>query len=298
MAGRLPCSFRKNRVNLPFTFVPLKPSLLLLAVLSIMMLTACASGTFAEGQVADSGEQLPSTTLSVFAAASLTEAFSSLAENFEAVHPGVRVVLNLAGSQQLAQQLAQGAPADVFASADRRQIEAIVGASRIDSFTSQEFARNRLIVIFPGENPARIQNLQDLSRPGLRLVITDPVQPVGAYTMQFLNQSAQDASLGEAFRSGFLANVVSYEENVRAVLSKVILGEADAGIVYSTDYAGAKDDNILALDIPEELNVIASYVLAPINDSQQPDLAMSFVEFVLSPQGQAILTEYGFLPID
>jgi len=273
-------------------------SILLLAVLFVMVLTACASGSAGGGQATESGEQPPPTTLSVFAAASLTEAFGMLAQNFEAEHPEVHVVLNLAGSQQLAQQIAQGAPADVFASADRKQIDAIVGAGRIDSPTSQEFARNRLVIIFPEGNPARIQNLQDLARAGLRVVIADSAVPVGAYTLQFLDLAAQDANLGEAFRSGFLGNVASYEENVRAVLSKVILGEADAGIVYSTDYAGIRNENILALDIPEELNVTASYVLAPIKDSQQPELAMSFIEFVLSPQGQAILGEYGFLPID
>jgi molybdate transport system substrate-binding protein len=271
--------------------------LLLLVVLGATILAACASGKPEVGQVTESGEQLPS-TLSVFAAASLTEAFGKIAQNFEAEHPGVHVVLNLAGSQQLAQQLAQGAPADVFASADRKQIEAIMKAGRIDASTSREFARNRLVVIIPEENSSVIQNLRDLAEPGLRLVIADSAVPAGAYTLQFLDLATQDANLGGAFRSGFLGNVVSYEENVRAVLSKVILGEADAGIVYSTDYAGAGDENILSLEIPAELNVTASYILAPINDSRQAELAKSFIEFVLSPQGQEILGEYGFLPID
>ena len=285
-------------MNQPSVFASINKPILLLTVLYAALLAACASGAIPPGQATESGEQPPSTTLSVFAAASLTEAFGTIAQNFEAEHPEVQVVLNLAGSQQLAQQLAQGAPADVFASADRKQIEAIVGTGRIDSHTPQEFARNRLVVILPEENTTRIENLQDLVRPGLRVVLADSAVPVGAYTMQFLDKAAQDLDLGEAFRSGFLENVVSYEENVRAVLSKIILGEADAGIVYSTDYAGARDEDIIALDIPEELNVTASYMLAPINDSQQLGLANSFVKFVLSPQGQAILSEYGFLPID
>lgn len=277
--------------------VPVKYPILLLTTLFAVLLAACTSSNVAPEQAAESGEQLPS-TLSVFAAASLTEAFGTIAQNFEAEHPGVHVVLNLAGSQQLAQQLAQGAPADNFASADRKQIEAIMNAGRIDASTSREFARNRLVVIFPEENSSVIQNLRDLAEPGLRLVIADSAVPAGAYTLQFLELAAQDTNLGGAFRSGFLGNVVSYEENVRAVLSKVILGEADAGIVYSTDYAGARDENIQALEIPEELNVTASYVLAPIKDSEQPQLANSFIEFVLSPQGQEILGEYGFLLID
>jgi molybdate transport system substrate-binding protein len=285
-------------MSILFYFVPVRHPFLLLTVLCSALLAACNLTAIAPGQSTESGEQPPSATLSVFAAASLTESFGTIAQNFEAQHPEVHIVLNLAGSQQLAQQIAQGASADVFASADRKQIDAIVDVGRIDGSTSQEFARNQLVIIFPEENSTQIQNIQDLTRPGLRLVIADSAVPVGAYTMQFLEQAAQHASLGETFRNGFVENVVSYEENVRAVLSKVILGEADAGIVYSTDYAGASDESIHALEIPKELNVTASYILAPINDSRQPELAKSFIEFVLAPQGQAILSEYGFLPID
>lgn len=277
---------------------PLKRSVTRLVVLSVMLITACTSKTATGGQVTHSGEQVPSTQLIVFAAASLVEAFGAIARDFEAEHPGVSVILNLAGSQQLAQQIAQGAPADVFASADREQIEAIEGAGRVDARTSQEFARNKLVVIYSKESTANIQNLQDLAAPGLRLVIADQAVPAGAYTMQFLDLAARDANLGEAFRRGFLENVVSYEENVRAVLTKVIIGEADAGIVYSTDFESVKNEHILAFEIPEELNVTASYVLAPINDSLQPGLAKSFIEFILSPRGQAVLGENGFLPTD
>jgi molybdate transport system substrate-binding protein len=279
-------------------FTSLKFSILLFAFLFASLMGACTTGRKSGEQGTKPENQLQSTTLTVFAAASLVEVFGAIARDFEAEHPGVSVVLNLAGSQQLAQQLVQGAPADVFASADRRQIEAIVLAKRIDARTPEEFARNRLVTIFPLENADRIENLQDLTTPGLRLVIVDPAQPIGAYTMQFLDQAAREAHLGEAFRNGFLANVASYEENVRAVLSKVVLGEADAGIVYATDYASAGEHDLQMMEIPDELNVTASYYLAPINDSQHEELAQSFVDFVLSSHGQAIFAKYGFLPVD
>jgi molybdate transport system substrate-binding protein len=276
----------------------MKLSILRLLFLCAVLLTACVPRTVAGGHSSEPGNRSPSKTLNVFAAASLTEAFGEIAQDFEADHPGVHVVLNLAGSQQLAQQLAQGAPADVFASADSKQMEAIVDEGRIDPDAPQPFAGNRLVVVLPKENAAQIQNLEDLAKPGLRLVIADAAVPVGAYTMQFLDRAAQDASLGEAFRSGFLGNIVSYEENVRAVLGKVVLGEADAGIVYTTDYATVSDEGVRSVEIPEEMNVTASYVIAPLNDSHQAGLANSFIDFILSPRAQAVLEKYGFIPVD
>jgi molybdate transport system substrate-binding protein len=277
---------------------PVNRNLLALAVLLAVLFTACGSGTPPGGKPSETEEPPASATLYVFAAATLAESFGEIAQNFKAEHPGVDVVLNLAGSQQLAQQLTQGAPADVFASADRKQMEAIVADGRVDSNTPQPFAGNKLVVVLTKENPAQIGNLEDLARPGLRLVIADAAAPVGAYTMQFLDRAAQDASLGETFRSGFLENIVSLEENVRSVLGKVVLGEADAGIVYTTDYATVKDEGAHSLEIPESMNITASYVVAPINDGEQVELAKAFIEFILSPQGQAVLEKYGFIPVD
>lgn len=233
--------------------------------------------------------------LTIFAAASLAEAFTELAAQFEAAHPGVRVTLNFAGSQQLAQQIAQGAPGDVFAGANEAQMAAAVASGRIDAAAPRLFAQNRLAVIFPADNPANLQQLTDLARPGLKLVLAAAEVPAGQYARIFLDKASQDAALGASYAAAVLANVVSYEQNVRTVLTKVALGEADAGIVYTSD-AGSSGEPIGSLAIPDDLNQIARYPIAPLNDSPQPELAQAFVDAILSPAGQAVLQQHGFLP--
>jgi molybdate transport system substrate-binding protein len=234
-------------------------------------------------------------TLTVFAAASLAEAFTEIGQGFEAGHPGVKVAFNFAGSQQLAQQLAQGAQADVFASANQAQMDAAVSAGRVAVGDVQIFAHNHLVVIYPKDNPADLARLQDLARPGLMLVMAAREVPVGSYSLQFLEKASQSPGFGGDFEGKALANAVSYEENVRAVYSKVALGEADAGIVYTSDIP--KDDpRVGSLAIPDELNVVAVYPIAPLEDSPNPELAASFVKFVISPTGQGILAGYGFSP--
>jgi molybdate transport system substrate-binding protein len=235
--------------------------------------------------------------LLVFTAASLTEAFTEIGKVFEAQHPGSRVLFNIAGSQQLAQQLAQGAPADVFASANARQMDVAVEAGRVMSGTAQPFVRNRLVVVFPQANQAGIKTLNDLAKPGVKLVLAAKEVPVGQYALDFLVKAGQDAAFGAGFKEGVVQNVVSYEENVRAVLSKVILGEADAGIVYTSDISQGSAAQVGRLEIPDRLNTIATYPIAPITDSEQPELAATFVRLVLAPEGQAILAKYGFLPV-
>jgi molybdate transport system substrate-binding protein len=236
--------------------------------------------------------------LTVFAAASLTEAFGEIKEKFEAVNPDVEVTLNLASSAQLAQQLTQGAPADVFASADLQKMESVAQARRVSGDAQQIFTRNRLVVIRPKGNPNGIKNLADLARPGLQLVLAAKEVPVGNYSLEFLEKASQDPGLGEAYSEKLMENIVSYEENVKAVFSKVALGEADAGIVYTSDLAKRNAEKVERLDIPDSLNVIAEYAIAPLRDSSNPELAQSFVDFVVSPAGQEILGDYGFLPLD
>ena len=175
----------------------------------------------------------------VFAAASLTEPFGEIGKSFEAAHPGVTVVYNFAGSQQLAQQINAGAPADVFASANKKQMGATIDAGSVISGTQQIFARNRLVVIYPKDNPAGLKDLNDLANPGLKLVLAAKEVPVGQYTLDFLDKAAADPALGTTFKDAVLKNVVSYEDNVKNVLTKVALGEADAGIVYLSDISGA-----------------------------------------------------------
>ena len=235
-------------------------------------------------------------TLTVLAAASLTGPFTELGLQFEAGHPDVKIAFNFAGSQQLAQQLALGAPADVFASASQKYMDAVLTSGRVAGGGDAAFANNRLVVIYPAANPAGLQKLQDLARPGLKLVLAAQGVPAGQYSLDFLDKAAHDPAFGAAYKEDVLKNVVSYEENVKAVLAKVSLAEADAGIVYLSDISQEAANQIGRLDIPHALNVIAAYPIAVISDSQNPDLAQAFVDLVLSPQGQAVLEKYNFIP--
>jgi len=270
-------------------------SWLVSVVVLALGLAGCAPGAGATSQTQ------PTTTapaeLNVFAAASLTAPFEALGEQFEAAHTGVTVVFNFAGSQQLAQQINEGAPADVFASANNRQMDGVIEAGGVVSGTQQPFVRNRLVVIFPSDNPAGLSTLQDLAQPGLKLVFAAAEVPVGQYTLDFLDKASVDAAFGAGYRDTVVNNVVSYEDNVKAVLTKVALGEADAGIVYTSDIAGPAGEQVGRLDIPDALNVIASYPIAPLAEAAQPELARAFIGLVLSEEGQAVLASHGFIPV-
>lgn len=235
--------------------------------------------------------------LTVFAAASLNEAFRAIGREFEAIHPGEKVAFNFAGSQQLVQQLANGAPADVFASADLKQMTEAVASGRIDSNEVSVFAHNRLVVVLPRENKAGIHLLPDLAHPHLKIILADKAVPAGRYALEFLKKCNQSAEFDTLFEMNVLANVVSYEENVRSVLSKIILGEADAGIVYSSDVSLNNREAVIALDIPEKLNVSAMYPIAVLKDSRSRSRAEEFVRYVLSERGQSTLGQYGFISI-
>jgi molybdate transport system substrate-binding protein len=231
----------------------------------------------------------------VFAAASLEEAFVQIGAEFASARPGVTVTFNFAGSQQLAQQLASGAPADVFASANAAQMQIAMEARRVDPGTVQPFASNRLAVVLPADNPGDVASLADLARPGLKLVLADAAVPAGAYSLDFLAKASAQPSFTATYSATVLANVVSYEENVRAVLSKVALGEADAGIVYASDLSGREQEQLQRIAIPDELNQVATYPVAPVVDAPQAELAADFVRFVLSDQGQRVLEDQGFV---
>jgi molybdate transport system substrate-binding protein len=235
------------------------------------------------------------TTLTVLAAASLTESFGEIGKLFEVRNPGVKVAFSFAGSQQLAQQLGQGAPADVFASASPKYMDSAVQAGRVNKGAGKTFVQNRLVVIYPKDNPAGLKELKDLAKPGLKLDLADKSVPVGQYSLDFLDKAVKDPSFDPAFKDNVLKNVVSYEDNVKSVLTKVSLGEADAGIVYVTDITPDASGKIMKIDIPDALNTVATYPIAPISDSKNATLAKAFIDLVLSPDGQAIMARYGFI---
>jgi len=234
------------------------------------------------------------TTLTVLAAASLTEPFQEIGARFEDKNPGVTVVFNFAGSQQLAQQLAEGAAADVFASANLKYMNETIANGRVSDDAVLIFTTNQLVVITPLDNPARLQSLTDLARANVKLVLASESVPVGKYSLEFLEKATQDTGFSSSFKEDVLANVVSYEDNVKSVLTKVLLGEADAGIVYSSDISGESSGKVFQIPIPNQLNVIAEYPIAVVSDSSNLSTAQAFVNFVTSEIGREILVQHGF----
>ncbi len=234
--------------------------------------------------------------LTIFAASSLTNAFSEIGAAFSEANPNVDVVFNFAGSSTLSTQIGQGAPADVFASANNTQMQVVVDAGLITSEPST-FAHNRLVLIVPADNPAGIKSLDDLANPGIKLVVAAPAVPVRVYTDTMLAALAADPAYGEDFRSAVVANFVSEEDNVRQVSAKVALGEADAGIVYSSDVTPDIASDVIVLPIPDAVNTLASYPIAVLDDSAEPELTQSFIDFVLADAGQDILVKWGLISI-
>ncbi len=253
-----------------------------------LLLSACAART--------QPVQDRPVTVTVLAAASLTEAFQELGALYKARNPNVKVEFNFAGSQQLAQQIVSGAAVDVFASANEKYMQSVTNSGQVDKSAWQTLTRNRLVAIVSKHSTAPVENLADLAKPGLKLVFGAEEVPAGHYTAEFLQKASADPAYGPAYRSKVLGNVVSYEDNVRAVLTKVGLGEADAGVVYNSDAAGEMAGKVNVIQIPDTLNVLAVYPIAALKDAPHLKQAQAFVDLALSADGQAILAKYGFLP--
>ena len=217
--------------------------------------------------------------LNVFAAASLTEVFTRIGDEFTAAHPDVEITFNFAGSNDLATQVQQGAPADVLATADTGTM--VMAGALVDD--PRPFAANKLVVAVAPGNPMGITGLADLSREDLKVVLAAPEVPAGKYADEILS------------RADVEVDPVSLEVTVKGVVTKVALGEADAGIVYVTDVTAANDE-IGDVAIPDDENVVAVYPLGPVAASRLPADAAAFVDFVLATEGQDLLAEAGFLP--
>ncbi len=237
-------------------------------------------------------DSLPQKTLIVFAAASLTDAFQELGKNFEKLHPGVNVQFNFTGSQIARTQIEQGARADIFASADHKNMDLLTSQNLVRGDTYQDFATNRLVVIMPRGNPASVKMLDDLARPGLKLILADESVPAGNYARQALTKMSEISEYRPDFMTKVLVNVVSNETDVKQVVTKVELGEADAGIVYVSD--AIADPDLVEIAIPDQFNITASYPIAVLANASNPLLAESFVGYIMSLEGQAVMDKWGF----
>ncbi|WP_059013230.1 molybdate ABC transporter substrate-binding protein [Streptomyces specialis] len=244
----------------------------LIAALLLPAAVACGS----DGGDGDS-DGGGSVTLTVLAAASLTDVFTEAGEVYEEAHPGVTVRFSFAGSQELAAQVTQGAPADVLVTADTRTMADVAD----ETAEPEIIARNELVIVTPPGNPADVTSLADLADPGLRLVLAAPEVPAGRYGQRILDAQ------------GLEVTPDSQEPNVRAVLGKVELGEADAGLVYVTDATAAGDD-VRAVPIPAGQNIVADYPAAALNGSDHPERAQEFVDWLAPPEVRALLPDAGF----
>ncbi len=258
-------------------------------LLVVLLLFGCAPASTSTASLRTS---IPQQTLNVFAAASLTEAFNEIGNNFEAANPDVAIDFNFAGSQALLTQIEEGGPADVFASANKTEMDALVTEGLVARDAPHVFLANQLIVILPANNPAGLEKLEDLAQPGIKIVLAAEEVPVGNYARQALE--AMNGQFGSGFKDRILANVVSNEDNVRQVVAKVQLGEGDAGIVYTSDATAAP--GLKTIEIPADLNVVAKYPIAALSGSPHAGLADSFINYVLSSDGQAVLQKWGFAP--
>ena len=217
--------------------------------------------------------------LTVLAAASLTESFTKIGQQFEAAHPGTRVVFSFGASSTLATQITQGAPADVFASASKKNMDSVVAA---DAATGpQIFAENVMEIAVPPDNPAGIAQLSDLAKSSVKVVLCAQEVPCGSTARQVFTNAK------------LTVKPVSNEVDVKSTLSKVELGEADAGVVYVTDVMAA-GSKVKGITIPDDVNASTSYPIAPLTGSEHPDLAKAFVDYVLSSDGATVLGEAGF----
>ena len=252
----------------------------LLGTTLVLLLAGC--GGSADGDAAatpSTSPAGPSGTLTVFAAASLTDVFAGLGERLEADHPGLDVQFNFAGSSALATQITQGAPVDVFASANESQMGVVTDAGLADA--PRVFAANVLQLAVPAGNPAGVTGLADLAREELTIAVCAPQVPCGA--------AAEDILAA----AGVTAAPDTLEEDVRAALTKVELGEVDAALVYTTDVTAA-GDAVEGIDVPEAEQAVNDYPVAVLADAPNPEAAAAFVELVRSEEGQQALADAGF----
>ncbi|MCC6446014.1 MAG: molybdate ABC transporter substrate-binding protein [Armatimonadetes bacterium] len=232
--------------------------------------------------------------LTVFAAASLTDPLKEIKRLFEARHPGVEVVYNMAGSPELRAQIELDAPCDVFASADMKNMLSLEAKNLLRG-GYRIFARNKLCVIIPRENRAGIRSLKDLARPGVKIDGGVEGLPASRYMRQVVESAEKTGKYGSGFAAKVYKNTFFQEMNVKHIVAKIILNDFDAGFVYVTDVTPEVKKSVKVIHIPDSINVIAKYPIAVIKGAQSPGLAEDFIKLITSRQGQAIMKKNGFL---
>jgi molybdate transport system substrate-binding protein len=253
---------------------------------------ACSRGQAATSSVPTAVSTPPPAALTIFAAASLAGALDQVKPAYEASHPGTTLTISTDSSAALETQIEQGAPADVFLSADATNPQKLVDGAFAPG-SAVTFARNRLLVIVPHGNPGGITSAADLAKPGTRIIAAGDAVPITTYANQLVANLAKVSGYPTDFAAKYAANIVTKVENVQAIVAQIQLGQGDAAIVYLTD---AKAVPLDTYGVPDEANVLATYAGVVVRASNAPVAAQAFLEWLAGPDGQAILATFGFMP--
>jgi molybdate transport system substrate-binding protein len=276
------------------------------ALIAILIVAACSTTGSSASPEATSPSVAPSSSasaapspsletveLTVFAAASLSNVLAKVKPAYEAAHPGTAITLSTDSSAALETQIEQGAPADVFLSADTTNPKKLVDA-HLSAGDAVVFAGNKLTIVVPTDDPGKVTSPKDLAKSGLRIIAAGDAVPITKYATQLVGNLAKLPGYPADFATAYTANVASKEDNVKAVIGKIELGEGDAAIVYVTD--AASSTKVKTIDVPAEANVPASYAGVVVGTSKHQEPARTFLGWLTSPDGQAILSAAGFLP--
>ena len=245
------------------------------------------------GGKAGGGGRQQGGTLTILAASSLIDAFGELANRFEEQNPGVKVKQSFESSSTLLAQIQQGAPADVFASAAEEEMNTAVKDGLVKG-EPEVFVKNREIIMVPKDNPAKIQRFRDVAKPDVKLVLAGKDVPAADYALEILGKAKGE--YGADFEKDVLSNVVSRESDVRASVNRVVVGDADATFGYASDYTPDIRDKVKVVPIPPDLNIVATYTIAALEDAKSSGLAKKWVGLVTSEEGQCVLQKWNFEP--
>jgi molybdate transport system substrate-binding protein len=263
-----------------------------LSVSGVTLAGIVGCGGVSGGEAGDGGRP-QGRTLTVLAASSLIDAFEVLANRFEEQNPGVKVKQSFESSSTLLAQIQQGAPADVFASAAEEEMNTAVEDGLVKG-DPEVFVKNREIIMVPKDNPANIDRFRDVAKPDVKLVLAGKDVPAADYALEILGKAK--AEYGADFEKDVLSNVVSRESDVRASVNRVVVGDADATFGYASDYTPDIRDKVKVVQIPRDLNIVATYPVAALEDARSPRLAKKWVELVTSEEGQHMLQKWNFEP--
>ncbi|CAN5318004.1 molybdate ABC transporter substrate-binding protein [soil metagenome] len=262
-----------------------------MSLIALAGLTGCGQGSSNSGS--GGGGEKQRGTLTILAASSLIDAFGELGKTFEEQNEGVTVKQSFESSSTLLTQIRQGAPADVFASAAMEEMNTAVEDGLVAG-DPKVFVKNREIIMVPNDNPAGIKEFRDVAKPDVKLVLAQKDVPAADYALQILDKA--NAEYGASFEKDVLSNVVSRESDVRASVNRVVVGDADATFGYASDYTVDIRERVKVIPIPPDLNIIATYPIAALEDAKSPELAKKWVELVTSEVGQRVLEKWNFEP--